>query len=112
MIQLKCREAAGQIAFHKALIEGHHAPERHYDIADHTVVLDGYPDPVLHHDADYMLSIPGGVYQMLTPAEQDAIAESRRKAATVEETASVIEEAVDAVEDTPAAKPKRPANGG
>lgn len=113
MIQLFCRNASGQIVFAKALIEGHHAPERAYDIVDHTVQLVGYPGPVLHHDADYMLSIPGGVYRLPTPAEQNAQADAQRKAATVEEAVPPAEN------DTPspdagsaASKRARSANGG
>lgn len=98
-IQLLCRDESGQIAFPKALIEGHHAPERRYEVVDHIVTLTGYPDPVLHHDADYLLSIPGNVYRMPTTTEQNALADKQRAAATVEE-------------DAPSVKPKRSANGG
>jgi hypothetical protein len=89
MIILICKYDNGSASFHAEMIEGVQAAERRYQAVNGEMVLDGYPDVILHHDADYLLSIPGGIYRMPTPEEQDAKAEAARKAATVEESAPV-----------------------
>jgi hypothetical protein len=88
-ITLKCKYDNGYVAFHAEMIEGVKAPERRYVAVNGEMLLDGYPDIVLKSDAIYLLSIPGGLYRMPTPAEQDAKANAQRKAATVEESAPV-----------------------
>lgn len=91
MIVLICKYDNGSAPFHAELIEGIHAPARSYAVVDGEMLLDGYPDAVLCHDADYLLSIPGGLYRGMTPEEQNAKAQAKRKAATVEESAPVQE---------------------
>lgn len=84
-IILICRNSHGSVAFPKELVEGHHAPERRYEIVDHHVTLEGHPDIILHHDADELLAMPDGLYRMPTHKELDAKAKAKREAATVEE---------------------------
>lgn len=90
-IVLKCRDSHGSASFPAELIEGIHAPARRYEIADHQLVLKGHADIVLHHDAQALLSMPHGLYRLLTAEEQNAVAEAKRKASTVEESAKKSE---------------------
>lgn len=86
-ITLKCAFDTGSVAFHAELIEGVCAPERYYKTSNGTVLLDGYPDAVLKHDAQALLAMPGELYRMLTPKEQNALAKARQDASMVEEAA-------------------------
>lgn len=88
-ITLICKYDNGSAPFHPELIEGIEAPARSYAVVDGEMELSGYPDVVLSHDAIYLLSIPGGLYRMPTPEEQEQAAKAKRKAATVEESAPV-----------------------
>ncbi len=91
MITLKCAFDNGSVAFHAELIEGVHAPERRYAISNGTVLLDGYDAVVLQHDVDVLLSMPGELYRMLTPKEQNAAAKAKQDASTVEESIPVAQ---------------------
>ena len=84
-ITLICRHSHGSVSFPEGLIEGHHAPERRYAIHDHHVTLDGHSDIILHHDAEKLLAMPGGLYRMPTPAEQTSLVEAKHEASTVQE---------------------------
>ena len=88
-ITLICKYDNGSAPFHAELIAGIHAPARSYAVVDGEMTLDGHPNAVLCHDADYLLSIPGGLYRVMAPEEQNAKAQAKRKAATVEESAPV-----------------------
>lgn len=86
-IVLICRDVSGSASFPAEMIEGIAAPARRYEIASNQIVLEGYDDIVLHHDADALLAMPGDLYRMQTPAEQNAASKASRKAKTVEEVA-------------------------
>jgi len=85
-IVLMCRHAHGSVAFAEETIAGHHVPARRYEIVDHIVTLEGHLPLILHHDAEELLSMPGGFYRMPTPAEQDSQAKSVREAASIQES--------------------------
>lgn len=84
-IRLKCRDSSGAISFPALTLAGYQVPARHYQIVDSTVILEGYSDAVLHHDADELLAVPGGLYRMPTPAEQDAYMQVQQAASMVQE---------------------------
>lgn len=85
-ITLKCRHSHGSASFPAELIEGHHAPDRRYEIKEHEVVLKGHMDVILHHDADALLAMPGELYRLPTLEEQEQATSAKRKASTAQES--------------------------
>lgn len=88
-IILKCRDVSGSVAFPSGMVEGLPQPERRYAIVDNLVTLSGYPDAVLRHDMLELLSMPEGLYRMLTPQEQNVLAAQAQAAISVTEQAPV-----------------------
>ncbi len=83
---LMCRDASGSVAFPPGLVAGHAVTcERQYSVEDHVLILNDFPEAVLSRDAGYLLSVPGGLFRMPTPAEQDAIMAAQCAAASVQE---------------------------
>jgi hypothetical protein len=67
------------------VIENRHIPERRYPIVEHVVTLDGQPEPVLRHDWLALCSMPGGLYRLMTPGEQNAMRSKLEEQTMVEE---------------------------
>lgn len=84
-ILLMCRHAHGSAAFPAKVIEGHHAPARRYAIEEYQVVLSGHAPAILHHDADELLAVPGGLYRMPTAKEQERWQRAQRAKTKIEE---------------------------
>jgi hypothetical protein len=70
-----CLHESGQASVH----------EHHYVIQAHLVVLDGSPDEVLRRDAEELLGLPGGLYRLPTPGEQEAWMTTQRNKGMIQE---------------------------
>lgn len=92
----------GQVAF--AADEPRGVPERRYHIVDGVLTLTGYAEDILHKDAAELLG--GDAYRLLTPQEQEAMAQDAQQANQIQEDVSTQGETVEV-----SAKQKK-ANGG
>jgi hypothetical protein len=110
-IILKCRDVSGSASFPSGMVEGLPQPERHYRIDSNLITLDGYPDTVLRHDMLELLSMPDGLYRMLTPQEQSAQAAQAQAALTAVESGVPTPQA-DSANTPPKGKTKSDTNGG
>jgi hypothetical protein len=100
----------GQVAF----AANRQAPKRHYAIAEGVLTLTGYSDAILHKDAAELLS--GDEYRLLTPQEQEALAQKMQQASMIQESAESVQEAEseqgEVAENASPAVPKQKKNGG
>lgn len=85
MLLLVCRQQYGKATFPPEYIGSHHAPERSYEISDGYLFLSGYPHAILHHDADELLRIPGRLYRIATPNEQERYLQAQRSRMMIQE---------------------------
>ncbi len=86
-IVLVCLNGSGSAAFPASTIEGLPVPARKYPVIGYRVVLEGFADAVLHSDADELLAMPGELFRLPTPAEQEAMAKATEQASMVQEDA-------------------------
>ena len=86
-ITLKCKYSSGSVGFAAQRIEGLPVDERRYEIVNGTVTIAG-EDAIVHHDVEELLAVPGGLYRMLTPAEQETMFQEAQQGSTTQENAS------------------------